>query len=266
MKRLSACATLLIVVSLVAWSCAGTPQFSEQEQRYIEGIVVEGGALGFVLMGDSGKTLRVAAYQDARYDPIEFHALAGDRLGVTYGVVGQTKTKNIALKVALLRPDKTRKEMSSPAIGIIREAGKTRHKIHLPEYKYTVIMLKGKTPGKIPDDWKPEAGDKVRVQFFETRGRFMRKTFYDELKLLEKGPIAIRDFETRGSIIVQGKDRFSVRMAGKQTVTFYLDPQTKIYPEEDGLTVGNQVQIIYYKKLMADRSLRPTAVITNKIE
>ncbi|KPJ75362.1 MAG: hypothetical protein AMJ54_15225 [Deltaproteobacteria bacterium SG8_13] len=267
MKRFSSPATVLLATAcLVVWSCAATPKIPLEDQHYIEGTIVEGGALSFILRDDSGKELRFAAYHDAVYNPPEFHALAGDRLGVTYGVTGGTTPKTVALQVALLSPAAQRTEMASPAVGIIREAGMTRHKIHLPENNFTVVMLKGKNATSTPGDWKPETGDKIRVQFSETSGRFMRKTFYDTLELLEKGPILIRDYEYTGTIVDRDQGSVTVRSSGGQMNKFYLGPETKVYPEDDGLSAGGLVQIVYYKKLMGDRTIRPTATIVNKIK
>ena len=266
MKRCSSAVLKLTLLCLVVWACAATPQIPVEDQQYIEGTIVEGGALSFILQDDSGGRHRIAAYHDAVYSPPEFHALAGDRLGVTYGVTGGSKPKNVALAVVLLKPDTKRKEMTSPATGIIREAGMTRHKIHLPDRKFTVIMLKGKNAVSTPDDWKPETGDRIRVQFSETSGRFMRKTFYDSLELLEKGPLLIRDFESTGTIVDQDAGRLTVRSSSGRMQTFYLGPETNVYPEEGGLDAGGLVQIVYYKKLMGDRTIRSTVVTVSKIK
>ena len=257
---------LFLTMSLVTWSCGSTPEIPLEQQQYIEGTIVEGGALGFILKDDTGAQQRFAAYHDAVYNPPEFHALAGDRLGVTYGVTGETKTKNIALEIVLLKSDNKRREMNSPSIGVIREAGMTRHKIHLPDYNFTVVMLKGKSVTSTPDDWKPESGDKIRVQFSETSGRFMRKTFYDALELLQKGPTAINDFRTDGTVVNQDRGIFTVRLPGGRLHKFYKGSETIIYPEDAGLSTGDAVRINYYNKLMGDRTLRSTPTAITKIE
>ena len=267
MKRYTSLATLLLITAcLVVWSCGGTPQVPLEQQQYIEGTIVEGGALGFILKSDAGGQMRFAAYHDAVYNPPEFHALAGDRLGVTYGVTGQTKTKNIALEIVLLKPDGQRREMTSPAVGVVREAGMTRHKIHLPDYNFTVIMLKGKAATSLPDDWKPETGDKIRVQFSETAGRFMRKTFYDALELVEKGPVAIDDLRANGSVVNQDRGVFTVRLSDNRTHKFYTEKQTSVHPEDAEVISGDAVQITYYRKLMGDRTFRSTATAIHKIK
>ena len=93
----------------------------------------------------------------------------------------------------------------------------------------------------------------------------MRKTFYDALRLIEKGPLAIKDLQTTGTITDQDRSSFTVRLSNGRLQKFYQGSETKIYPEQDGLSIGGLVQIIYYKKLMGDRTVQPTAVVVNKI-
>ena len=142
----------------------------------------------------------------------------------------------------------------------------TRHKIHLPEYNFTVIMLKGRSAVSIPDDWQPEAGDKIRVRFSETAGRFMRKTFYDSLELLEKGPAAINDFSESGTALLLDPGSLTVRLPNGRMKEFLTGAETVIYPKEAEINSGDSVQINYYQKLIGDRTLRATATVARKIE
>ena len=77
---------ILVLVSsqLILFSCAGPQEIPESRRKYIEGVVVEGGIHGFRVRDDNGNIIRFAARDDVEYQPSEFHAYYGDRVGVTY--------------------------------------------------------------------------------------------------------------------------------------------------------------------------------------
>lgn len=258
---------IVFLASLVLLAgCAATPEIPPEEQQYIEGTMVEGGAFSFRLEDADGGIMTFSGYHDAEYVPDDFHVLYGDRLGVTYGrVMGMDKEKNVAVKVVLLKAGAGRLEIQSPAVGIIREAGMTRHKIHLSDYDVTAIMLKGKTVSLEPGGWKPEAGNKVKIYFSEEPGRFMQKTFYNSLELMTEGPLIIDDHEIRGVVTEVTPGRLTLRLADGRIERFYRGAETGYLPADHDIIAGDTVDVSYYRKLMGDRSVRPTAILVEMI-
>jgi hypothetical protein len=252
---------------LLLTGCAATPKIPPEEQQYIDGTMVEGGAFSFRLEDAGGGIMTFSGYHDAEYVPDDFHALYGDRLGVTYGrVMGMDKEKNVAVKVVLLKAGAGRLEIQSPAVGIIREAGMTRHKIHLPDVDVTAIMLKGKTVSLVPEGWKPEAGDKVKIYFSEEPGRFMQKTFYNSLDLQSKGPVNISDHKTRGVVKNVAPGSLTLRLVDGRIEKFFRGSETGYLPIDHNIIRGDTVYVTYYRKLMGDRSVRPTAILVEMIK
>jgi len=258
---------ILVAVFFLLTGCAATPKIPTEEQQYVEGTMIEGGAFSFRLKDAGDRVMNFSAYHDAEYVPDDFHALYGDRLGVTYGtVMGMDKEKNVAVKVSLLKTDAGKLEIRSPTTGIIREAGMTRHKIHLPDYDITAIMLKGKSVSQVPDGWKPQDGDKVKVYFSEQPGRFMQKIFYNSLELLTKGPVNISDHQTRGVITKMTPGNFTLRLVGGRIERFIRGTEIGYLPTSHNFIRGDTVYVTYYRKLMGDRSVRPTAILVEMIK
>jgi len=78
---------VLVSSQLILFACAGPQEIPESERKYAEGVVVEGGVNGFRMRDDHGNIIRFAAGDDAEYQPSEFHAYYGYRVGVTYYTV-----------------------------------------------------------------------------------------------------------------------------------------------------------------------------------
>lgn len=262
--------SVIIIVSvfalLIITACASTPSIPPDEQKYIEGTMIEGGAFSFRLKDAHGNVKTYAGYHNAEYSPVDFHALFGDRLGVTYGtVMKMDKQKNVAVKVSLLATGTSRLEINSPATGIIREAGKTRHKIHLPDYDVTAVMLKGRSVSRTPDGWKAEKGNQINVWFTEEPSRFMKKTYYYALELQAKGPANLNDHTLEGVVSDIGRGSITITKVSGGVEKLSLGRETEYTPSDYQIQIGHRVKVTYYRKLMGDRSIQLTAILVEPI-
>jgi hypothetical protein len=245
--------------------CAGSPGIPPEKQQYIEGRIIEGGALGFRIIDDENREFLISAGGDAVYNPPDFHALYGDRLGVTYGVVTRgSGERNAAVRVDLLQRNPNRLEIESPSVGIIREAGMTRHKIHLIPYGLTAILLYDRNIVYQPEGWKPTDGNRVKVFITTVPGRFMEKRFFNRIELLEAGPLDIQDEIIRGTVREVQRDRLSLWTSTGKAAIVYIGSETTYSPEDLEPTSGDRVAIEFYRKLMGDRSIRLTATRIEK--
>jgi hypothetical protein len=253
------------LLSVSFLGCAGAPNIPPEKQQYIEGRIIEGGAFGFRLIDDSGKQFRISAKGDAFYNPTDFHALYGDRLGVTYGpmMVG-TEERQVALRVDLIGENPNRIEIESPTEGIIREAGKTRHKVHLIKYGLTVVLLYDRNITYQPDSWKPTDGNKVSIYISNQPGRFMEKRFFNRIDLLDKGPVPVEDETISGSVQEVRREHLTIWTQTGKAASVYVGGETNYAPADFEPASGDRVNVVFYRKLMGDRSIRLTATSIKK--
>lgn len=274
MNRSSITILFLILVlatsQLILFACAGPQEAQESESRYIEGIVVEGGVHGFRMRDDYGNIIRFAARGDVEYQPKEFHAYYGDRVGVTYYmVIKKGEDAHKALKVVLLSKNPNRIEFRSKVIdGIIRIAGMFRHMVYLPEYDLTVPFNKSGAVKYTPTDWKPKEGDRVLIHFDQDSGRFVRNLIFDHMTSYDKID-AIED-KTESGIITEifihryvhkVPERFAFKSENGNTWTMYAGGETKLVPKDLYVNLGGPYKINYYRKLMNDQSIRYVAAM-----
>ena len=90
---------ILVAVFFLLAGCAATPKIPTEEQQYVEGTMIEGGAFSFRLKDAGDRVMTFSAYHDAEYVSDDFHALYGDRLGVlTARSWGWIRKKMLPLK------------------------------------------------------------------------------------------------------------------------------------------------------------------------
>lgn len=263
---------ILVVLSmpLILFSCVGPQEIPESEKVYVEGIVVEGGVNGFWLKDENGIKIRFYAKDNVEYDPLDFHAYYGDRVGVTYYmVIKKGEDTHKALKVVLLSKNPRRIEFQSRVVdGIIRIAGMFRHMVYLPEYDLTIPFNKSGAVKYTPTGWKPKEGDKVLIHFDQDSGRFVRNLIFDHMTSYYEND-AIKDKTENGVItgifthrnVHKVPDRFAFKLKNGNTWTMYAGGETKLVPKDLQVNLGGSYKIKYYRKLMNDQSIRYVAAM-----
>jgi len=265
---------ILVLVSsqLILFSCAGPQEIPESERKYIEGVVVEGGIHGFRMRDDNGNIIRFAARDDVEYQPSEFHAYYGDRVGVTYhAVIKRDKDWHEALKVVLLTTNPNRIDFRYGAVdGIIRARGVMRYLVYLPENDLTVAFYRKQEVKYSPRNWSPKKkGNKVKVYFSEDSERFFKKLKCYRISRLGEDLVSIQDKIEIGVItkifihrsIHEAPDRFAFRLTNGDTWTMYAGGETKLVPKGIKVKIGESYSIEYYRLLMGDQSLRYVATM-----
>jgi hypothetical protein len=264
--------TLVLVSSqLILFACAGQQEIPESERKYIEGVVVQGGVNGFRLRDDNGNTIRLAAGDDVEYQPLEFHAYYGDRVGVTYyTVIKSGKDWHQALRLVLLTTNPNRFDLGfrfGTEYGIIRASGVMRYLVYLPEYDLTVAFYRKGEIKYTPRNWSPKKGQMVRVSFSIDSGRFSKKFYCSHITWFGEDPVSIHDKIEIGVItkifahrsIKKAPDRFAFQLKNGDTWTMYGGGETKLVPNGIKVNAGNSYSIEYYRLLMGDQSLRYVA-------
>lgn len=168
LRRFKAEAFLTVLGLLVF----GFTQISAAEES-ITGVVLESGLSGVVVQagGNAGK---YNTGQETTFTPEEYRPVKGDTVTLSY----YPKTLRNGMEVlavsslSLVKIDPNRKELSSPASGIIREVGRKSIRVEFPEAAQTVSMDMKRGMETIPDGWQPAAGAKVTVSFDKVKSRF----------------------------------------------------------------------------------------------
>lgn len=150
----------------------GFAQLSLAEET-ITGLVVESGFSGVVVKAD-GREGKYNTGKETIYTPEDYRPLKGDTVTLTYyPKTSRSGGEILAVSsLSLVKMDPNRKELSSPASGIIREVGRKNLRIEFPGAAQSASMEMKRDMEKSPDGWLPAAGDKVTVTFDKVKARF----------------------------------------------------------------------------------------------
>jgi hypothetical protein len=262
---------ILVLVSsqLILFSCAGPQEIPEGEKKYIEGVVVQGGVNAFRMRGDNGEIFRFEDRNDIEYQPSDFHAYYGDRVRMTYYTkIKGDKELHMALRIVLLSKNRDRINFQLGEVeGIIRASGVMRYLVYLPKKDLTVAVYRNGAVKRIPKNWSPEAGNKVRVFVSEDSGRFIKKFKCYQINRLGEDPVSIQDKSESGVIteifvhrsIHRAPDRFAFQLNNGDTLTMWAGGETRLVPVGIKVKVGKSYSIEYYRLLLGDQSIRNVA-------
>jgi hypothetical protein len=214
--------------------------------------------------------MRIVSGNDVEYQPEEFHAYYGDRVGVTYYTATEgDKELHQAFRVVLLttNPDRITELRLGAVDGIIRASGMMRNLVYLPEYDLTVAFYKFEKVKYSPKNWSPKKGNKVKIYFSEDSGRFVRKFMCIKIHRLGKDPVSIQDKTETGVItdifvhrsVKSAPDRFAFQLNNGNTLTMFAGGETTLIPKDRKVYSGGSYSIQYYRLLMGDQSLRYVA-------
>ena len=149
----------LLLSCFVIIACTITT-FAEQ----ITGTIIETGHGTFRLDQEEGlKSLYHESLRGTARIPEYWRPTVGDVVSVDYYF---SREKNVVKTVELIKASPTTFGAENPVVGRVIEVGKSRYLIGFEQYGDTtrrfVVTRRTKY---IPDDWKPEAGDKVKIWF-----------------------------------------------------------------------------------------------------
>ncbi len=134
----------------------------------VTGIVKEVGFNKFI-MSTTGSEDRVRynTGRETKYSPRNYRVLQGDTITINY-YEKPTRNGGVMLAVSyvfLKKTDTTRKDLVSPAIGIIVEIGRAKIRINYLDNNQTISLSKKRGMKLIPAGYPPQVGDKVEVSF-----------------------------------------------------------------------------------------------------
>lgn len=263
MKRTAVLAALLLVaLPLLLTACSGLKDVPLAEQKYVEGVVVEGGVYGVRIKDDNGKVWRFITKSGVAYQPEDFHAYYGDRLAINYYSEGDAdQPRHLALSIRQLAVAQGRPDFDKGRVeGIMRAAGMMRYLVHIPEMNLTAAFKKGNVETS-PVRWQPEAGDKVRLDFSQESSRFF-KTFKSQyMERLSKESYPIENTVINGSVaeILSTRtvpDRFSFNLENGEQLTLHTGGATIRQPGDLTIEPGATYTVEYYSMLLGDQRLR----------
>lgn len=150
----------------------GAMQIAFAEET-ITGVVLESGFSG-VIVKAGDREGKYNTGQETAYTPADYRPVKGDTVTLSY----YPKTLRNGVEVlavaslSLVNKDPNRKELSSPANGVIQEVGVKSIRIEFPEAAQTVAMDIKRGMETLPGGWKPVAGARVTVHFDKVKSRF----------------------------------------------------------------------------------------------
>ncbi len=150
----------------------GFTQISLAEET-ITGVVLESGFSGVVVKAGE----RVGKYntgKDTTFAPEDYRPIKGDTVTLTYyPKTSRNGGEVLAVSaLSLAHKDPNRKDLNSPASGIIREVGRKSIRIEFPEAAQSFSMDMKRGMETVPGGWQPTAGAKVTVSFEKVKSRF----------------------------------------------------------------------------------------------
>ncbi len=267
---------ILVLVSsqLIIFACAGPQEIPEGEKKYIEGVVVDSSIHGFRVRDDTGNVISFTTRDEVEYQPLEFHAYYGDRVGVTYyTIIKSGKDWHKALRVALLATNPNRIDFGYGAYGsvdgIIRASGWMRYLVYLPKNDLTVAFYKIGEVKTSPRNWRPKKGNKVTVYYSEDSGRFTKRFKCYRINRLGEDLVSIQD-KTEPGVITEifvhrsakrAPDRFAFQLKNGDTWTLFAGGETTVFPTGIKVKMGESYLIDYYRLLLGNQSIRYVATM-----
>ena len=263
-----------ITLALMIFACTGSTEKTESEAKYIEGNIVEGGKSGFRMKDDKGNIMRFGHRNSIEYQPSEFHAYYGDRVGVTfYSTIKGNKESHKASKISLIKTNPNRIHFNTGAFnGIVRARGVMRSLVHWPEKDLTIAFYKKGSTKYSPNDWRPETGSQAKFIYSVSAQRFYKILYYNQINMIRDGLTTIQDRTETGiikEILVhrsakKAPDRFTFKLENGDTLTLYGGGETELVPKDLKVEKGNSYSIRFYRLLMGDQSLRHVATKIEK--
>lgn len=140
----------------------------------VTGLVVESGMSAVVLQGADGSTTKYNLGVETTYIPGDYRPGSGDTVTLVYYSKTLRNGDNVLAvsSLTMVNKDPNRKDLESPALGTIREVGKKSIRVDVTSVGQVVSMDMGRNMTKVPADWKPAVGDKVKVSFNKVKSSF----------------------------------------------------------------------------------------------
>ena len=139
--------------------------------------IVNEASLGSIIVTPKGEraTIRYHIGRETKYTPHDYRAIAGDTVSINY----YEKTSRtgghmlVASTMTLVKTDPDRKDLTSPAQGIVDEVGRMGNiRITYPSFGITISLGRKRGCKYTPVGYAPQVGDKVEVHFEEAVNRW----------------------------------------------------------------------------------------------
>ena len=135
----------------------------------VTGVIEKSGFSGVIIDGIKYNTGR-----ETKYEPEDYRPFAGDKVTLTYYQKAMRNGNNILAvsNLTLVKKDPKRKELESPAQGVIQEIGRKKIRFEFPKTNQVISMEMNRKTVRAPEGWHPSVGDKVIVTFKNVKARF----------------------------------------------------------------------------------------------
>lgn len=155
---------MLLVIGMAQIACA---------DESVTGLVVESGFSGVVVRA-GGQDVKYNTGKETVYTPADYRPVKGDTITLAYYAKAQRSGGEVLAvsSLTLVSMDPNRKELTSPASGVIREVGRKNLRIEFPESAQVVSMEMKRDMETVPAGWQAAAGAKVTVSFDKVKSRF----------------------------------------------------------------------------------------------
>jgi len=142
-------------------------------EETITGVVQESGFSGLVIKAE-GSAGKYYTGKDTTYTPSDYRPVKGDTVTLTYYPKSHRNGGEImaVASLTLVSMDQNRKDLASPASGIIREVGRKNLRIEFPGAAQVVSMEMKRDLETVPGGWLPAIGARVTVSFDKVKSRF----------------------------------------------------------------------------------------------
>ncbi|MDT8317059.1 MAG: hypothetical protein RQ824_03575 [bacterium] len=141
----------------------------------VTGLVTESSFSGIVLKAKGEKAgIKYNTGRETVYSPDGYRPMEGDTVTISYYHKARRGGGEILAvsSLTLVKKDPNRKELESPAVGVVREVGRKNIRFEFPTVGQTISMEMKRGMETSPAGYKPAVGDKVKVTFANVKARF----------------------------------------------------------------------------------------------
>ena len=170
--RSSRLAVFTVIAAILVLCRFGVAWAADQK---VTGIVAESGYSGVVLKAPGErKGVKYNTGRETTYNPADYRPVKGDTVTLAYyrKLLGNGKELLAVSSITLVKKESGRKELTSPAMGVVREAGRKMMRIEFPATGQVITMDKKRGMDIMPPGWVPAAGDRVKVYYEKVPARF----------------------------------------------------------------------------------------------
>ncbi|MFC1523879.1 hypothetical protein ACFL6N_03725 [Thermodesulfobacteriota bacterium] len=153
-------------------------------RKLVKGIIKENNPQDFFLVDETGSEFHFHTGKQTRYVPNDYRSRKGDEVTVFYQVIAPEEGQEVlsVTQLEIIGPDMKRKEPRNPFVGKLVSLGEKTVEILLQDHPEPKTFGTSRRTVYHPEEWRPAAGDKVRINYVRIPSRWGNYYVYSILR------------------------------------------------------------------------------------